>query len=296
MNRYREISDVFYSLYGSISTDVLALKTAPDISMNSNFNSLVAVGNYRVRSYSDSATMSNIPVQTAGTLYVKNSMLENGANYKQQIYVTHQNVIYLRYTSDNGSTWSNWDSLALDSNTSILKNKAITVTAQDYNTLPTGLIYNAEVGANCPTTTGYLLVMTYEIANGAASQIAFDMYPSVSRIFFRTRTAQIWRPWEELSANTKRLWNGYVGQSRTNTYTLEGNSAYLLTVSSVSASNIVECFAAIVSTPSDNDHTGIIKWIGEAPTNAKLHITTSGTTLSVVSDSGYWLQYSLTKL
>ena len=125
------------ALNSNIGTDVLALKTAPDIPRNSNFNSLVTVGNYRVRSYSDSTTMPNIPVQMAGTLYVKNSMLENGANYRQQIYVTHQNVIYLRYTTDNGSTWSNWDSLAQNSKIT-RKSKQISSISVSANDIVTG--------------------------------------------------------------------------------------------------------------------------------------------------------------
>lgn len=96
--------------------DVFALKTGTDIPRNTDFNTLTTPGNYRVRSYSDSATMTNIPIARAGTLYVKNGMLESGANYIQQIYATFDNNIYIRYSENKGSTWSAWDQLALKSN------------------------------------------------------------------------------------------------------------------------------------------------------------------------------------
>lgn len=99
----------------SLHQKYFSLDTAPDIPNNSNFNSLTTPGCYRVRSYSSATTMTNIPEFTAGVLYVKNSMLEHGSVYRQQIYHTHQNKIYMRMSSDSGSTWTSWEGIALKS-------------------------------------------------------------------------------------------------------------------------------------------------------------------------------------
>ena len=98
-----------------LSSYVFSLNTGTDIPRNSNFNTLITPGSYRVRSYSDASTMTNIPEKIAGTLYVKNGMLESGANYIQQIYASFTTHIYIRYSDDKGSTWSAWDQLALKS-------------------------------------------------------------------------------------------------------------------------------------------------------------------------------------
>ena len=99
----------------SLYQKYFSLDTAPDIPNNSNFNSLTTPGCYRVRSYSSATTMTNIPEFTAGVLYVKNSMLEHGSVYRQQIYHTYQNKIYMRMSTDSGSTWTSWEGIAFKS-------------------------------------------------------------------------------------------------------------------------------------------------------------------------------------
>lgn len=106
------VAEAINSTNQALSNDVLALKIGTDIPRNTDFNTLITPGNYRVRSYSDSATMTNIPIARAGTLYVKNGMLESGANYIQQIYVTFDNNIYIRYSENKGSAWSTWEQLS----------------------------------------------------------------------------------------------------------------------------------------------------------------------------------------
>ena len=110
-----------------LSSDVFALKTGTDIPRNTDFNTLITPGSYRVRSYSDSATMTNIPIARAGTLYVKNGMLESGANYIQHIYATFDNNIYIRYSENKGSTWNAWDQLVLKSEFASLTVRSIGV-------------------------------------------------------------------------------------------------------------------------------------------------------------------------
>ena len=88
---------------------------------------------------------------------------------------------------------------ALNGNSLILKNLATSVDAQNYNNLPEGLYYNTNVGTNCPTTTGYMLVTSYKIAQGVVGQLAFDLYANTSKLFFRTKTASTWRGWEEVA-------------------------------------------------------------------------------------------------
>lgn len=107
----RESADA--SINQALAKDVFALKTGTDIPRSTDFNTLITPGNYRVRSYSDSASMTNIPIARAGTLYVKNGMLESGANYIQQIYATFENNFYVRYSENKGSSWSAWEQLAL---------------------------------------------------------------------------------------------------------------------------------------------------------------------------------------
>ena len=84
------------------------------IPANSNLNNYKTPGTYKVTTTDIAGTLSNCPEGFAGTLYVKNSMNSDSANYKQQIYVTLYNRIYTRYTT-NGSTWSAWDECILAS-------------------------------------------------------------------------------------------------------------------------------------------------------------------------------------
>ena len=102
------------ALNSKLSTDVFSLVDGADIPNNTNFNTLVTPGSYRIRTYSSAQSMINIPATAAGTLYVKRTMLET-SNYKQQIYITIGNKVYLRSTDNNGTSWSAWDSLALNS-------------------------------------------------------------------------------------------------------------------------------------------------------------------------------------
>ena len=74
------------------------------------------------------------------------------------------------------------------------------VNAADYNTLPCGLVYNTGVGANCPTTTGFILVLT--VGRGTAyavnAQFGFDLYDGKS-LWYRGRSGANWGAWSNLT-------------------------------------------------------------------------------------------------
>ena len=83
-----------------------------------------------------------------------------------------------------------------------LKNLAKTANAVDYNTIDE-LTYNLEVGANCPTANGYMLVFPLRIPTGGeqdetVAQFAFDLYHTTSDVYYRLRTNHIWRSWKKI--------------------------------------------------------------------------------------------------
>lgn len=76
------------------------------------------------------------------------------------------------------------------------------VNAQDYDTLPTGIVYNTGVGANCPTTNGYIVVITIGFGNSGqdkCAQFGIDLFTqSTSKLYFRAKTNNTWRDWTQL--------------------------------------------------------------------------------------------------
>lgn len=74
------------------------------------------------------------------------------------------------------------------------------VHAQNYNDMKPGLVYNQGVGTNCPTGNGYILVLTLcAQANTPGCQFGIDMYSNTPKLYYRTRTAGIWRAWVTLA-------------------------------------------------------------------------------------------------
>lgn len=73
--------------------------------------------------------------------------------------------------------------------------------AQDYNTLPIGIVYNQGVGNNCPTETGYIVVITIGFGNAGqneCAQFGIDMYNGNSTLWYRTKVNKVWRSWVKL--------------------------------------------------------------------------------------------------
>lgn len=74
-------------------------------------------------------------------------------------------------------------------------------TEQDYDTLPVGIVYNQGVGANCPTDTGYIVVITigFGIAGDKeCAQFGIDLYSQASKLWYRAKTNHVWRNWVQL--------------------------------------------------------------------------------------------------
>ena len=99
---------------------------------------------------------------------------------------------------------------------------------------------------------------------------------------------------EQIANKSDRMFNAYLGASKTNTYTLEGNRSYLFVMAYVGNGDISGSGLAIISAPSSASNTGQITWITNAPT--ALTLSLSGLTLTVSSPSSAWPQYALMKL
>lgn len=96
----------------SYNNDFPLIRIATDIPAHTDLNTITTVGSYRIRSYGEASGMTNMPYVSAGALYVKNGMLENNVNYKQQIYLAYDCNVFIRHTSDAGVTWSAWKKFA----------------------------------------------------------------------------------------------------------------------------------------------------------------------------------------
>ena len=83
-----------------------------------DLNTFVTAGNYSCTQNTTSQYITNQPI-TAGTAFnlivIKNL---NSTSYIRQMYWNHNNnYLYVRYSTDSGSTWSSWRNLAANDNT-----------------------------------------------------------------------------------------------------------------------------------------------------------------------------------
>lgn len=84
------------------------------IPANTNFNSIVTIGDYYVDTNANSETMTNIPVQYMGRLIVMSGtgsdQYHTTGSYLRQIYIPYNsNAVYMRTSSNGGNTWSSWE-------------------------------------------------------------------------------------------------------------------------------------------------------------------------------------------
>lgn len=119
---------VKYALIGEGGT------TVPN---NANFNSYTTPGTYRVLTTDTAGTLVNCPNGFAGTLYVKNSMNSDSANYKEQMYISIYGTIFWRTTINGGTTWTPWRFL----------NGMISVSCGTISSLPV-TVNNAKIFSN----------------------------------------------------------------------------------------------------------------------------------------------------
>lgn len=96
------------SEFDVLNNSKLSLVGGTLIGQNANLNSYTGIGNYYIATTADAETIQNIPVQLAGTLYVKGSMLLN-TDYLQQFFIPYnQPNVWIRHTINKGSAWSAW--------------------------------------------------------------------------------------------------------------------------------------------------------------------------------------------
>ena len=92
----------------NLRDNALTLFNTPMLANGTNVNSVTTYGCYGIESIQSAESMSNLPIATAGTLFVKNAM--GGANnYIQQIFVPYTaDAIYIRMSNNYGSSWFTW--------------------------------------------------------------------------------------------------------------------------------------------------------------------------------------------
>lgn len=79
------------------------------IQANANLNSYTTIGEYYCSSNDTAATITNSPVSTAFRLTVELTLSSSATNGIRQTLQTYQkSATYTRWTSNGGSTWSEW--------------------------------------------------------------------------------------------------------------------------------------------------------------------------------------------
>ena len=107
----------------NLGSKYFALAEGTLIPDSTNFNEIKTFGTYCVKTYASAITMTNMPVQSIGTLYVKNATLVSDSIYFQQIYITYDSKVFLRNSVDSGNTWNSWQELATKSVVPIITRK-----------------------------------------------------------------------------------------------------------------------------------------------------------------------------
>ena len=174
---------------------LFALEKGQIIANSTNFNTLITPGNYAVISNNAASTMSNIPVSRAGSLYVKDNTLSGDNYYIQQLYVTYENVIYIRNTKDQGSTWETWDSIALNS---VIAGQS--VSGVDANNLTTTGRYllNGNI-ANLPYGNyGYL-----DVIASVSNVVQYYSNLNAVSLYVRNKYSGTWTSWEQLALKSE---------------------------------------------------------------------------------------------
>lgn len=78
---------------------------------NSNINTYTTVGTYYVQNTTHASTMSNVPFNSGFIMYVIRTV-DSLDSYKVQAALSWRGIIKTRYTSDSGSTWSDWSEVS----------------------------------------------------------------------------------------------------------------------------------------------------------------------------------------
>lgn len=111
----------------ALGSNTYLLKSGSAIPNNTNINTVITPGSYSIATNDSAVSMTNLPVAVAGTLHVSNAMLNTDMGFKRQIYMPYNSdTIYSRCLTDGVSTWSTWDSLALNSNLAKIDSNSVT--------------------------------------------------------------------------------------------------------------------------------------------------------------------------
>lgn len=99
------------------STGAHTYELGTDIPANSDLNTYTTEGVYRIAPDATAITVTNIPQGTAGKLIIVKGVASdaNVDKYKEQFYLTYTGNIYKRYTTNSGSSWSEWTKMATTS-------------------------------------------------------------------------------------------------------------------------------------------------------------------------------------
>lgn len=93
--------------------------------------------------------------------------------------------------------------------------------------------------------------------------------------------------------NSDKIINTFLGNNFTKDFLLNGMGAYLLSISTVGNSSILNTYTAIVTTGEHKYNSGKIAWLSEATTYAKL---TDGLTLRLIVPDSVWIQCAIMKI
>lgn len=163
----------------ALNSSAYLLDSAKPITNNSDLNTYITPGNYQVKFAADAASISNIPVKTAGVLRVERSGYASN-NYKRQTFYEFNNSYrHIRYTNDNGNTWSTWAKVPTRADIDALTNRsALTVTIASNDIDPKKSSVSAFKCGNITIITGYFYVTTQFAANSNMFQISGNGYTS----------------------------------------------------------------------------------------------------------------------
>jgi hypothetical protein len=176
-----ELSALKADLSSKLTLTANGSDTIPD---NADFNSYKTAGTYKVTNNTHAATMTNIPVKSAGKLIV----LELSQTLRAiQIYVL-SNTTYPMYTryyqkTTSGESWSEWDSLAKSSVVSSINDRVTEIEGRvkspkikyESGSFENGLA-TERISVYIPAKTGYLMYRLYHYIDSSINCDCWQVY------------------------------------------------------------------------------------------------------------------------
>ena len=194
-----------WSEWRQYSTGAHTYELGTAIPANSDFNDYTTAGVYRVNTYANAETMSNIPVVLSGKLIVGYITNENSSipSWKAQFYIpNHQARMFERVANDNDG-WLPWVEYSTGKHTYELGTDI--PANSDLNTYTTEGVYRIAPDATAITVTnipqgiaGKLIVV-----KGVASDANVDKYKEQ---FYLTYKGEIYKRYTTNSGSTWSYW------------------------------------------------------------------------------------------